>query len=473
MMSFLNPFRPYYRMPLQLFLPGSFIFAIILLSLLIPVTYAEEPSVEWDQIYSLGISSQALDVIQTQDGGFAIAGITVVSEVPLQHNPVGKNYDAFLIRTNGEGRELWNKTYGTTTMSDGAYTVRETLDGGFIIAGYGNAYLIRTDSSGNVIWEQHYEQSPGLGAINGVCELADGNFIIAGETSRDRPYWNRDAYLAKIDRNGEIIWDKLYPGGYTGGNPGGARSLDCIGDGGYLLCVHGSPALIRTDERGRLIWMADHDTPLAYARLSPDGGAIATGITVSPDTGYPVLFLLKTDSWGITEWETLSPDIWGSGSVVEVTSDGGYLATGTAIILKGGMTAEKTIPFNSAITLVKIDGDGNILWNTTLSPGPFNEGMMVRKTSDGGYIVLGNTADEAGQESLYFMGYLTGRIYLAKLGGMETTVGDAVQSASISPTAHADANGDVEEVPIMEIPIGYAPLFAILVVLIMACWKRG
>lgn len=411
-----------------------------MLVLMIPATSAEEPSLVWDRTYSIGISSQAFDVVQTRDGGFAIAGTTVLSEVSKLDNYIGKNYDAFLIRTDPEGRELWNRTYGTMKVSDGARTILETRDGGFIIGGYGGAYLIRTDSTGNVIWEKHNGQYPEIPSLNGLCELTDGNFIIAGEipgnSTLDRPQWSPDAYLAEIDRKGEIIWERSYPGGYTGGFPGGVRSLDCSDNGGYLLCIYGKLSLIRTDERGLLIWSADHDTPLSYARLSPDGGAVATGLTISPETGYPALFLMKTDSWGAREWEIQSPDVWGSGRAIEVTSDGEYLATGTAIILKGGMTAEKTIPFNSAITLLKTDDDGKILWNITLSPAPYCEGMMVRETSDKGYIVLGNTADEAGQESLFLMGYLSGEVYLAKLGGEETIAEDSVQSASTSPSIH-------------------------------------
>jgi hypothetical protein len=423
----------------------SFAVVIVLLGAIIFSVSASEvpPSITWDRTYSVGLESQALDIIQTRDGGYVIAGYTMISgNTTLPYDLPGWNYDAFLIRTDDDGNVLWNRTYGTTS-SDGAYAVRETGDGGFIIAGYASGehgadrYLVRTYSSGGVLWEQHFTDNPGFDTLYGVCELPNGDFIVAGETDKDQPYGNRVPYLARTERNGTIIWEISGVGTISGGSePFGysSGSLDCAGDAGYLLVAEGG--IIRTNDWGAVLWTAHHDAPVTYARLAPDGGAIATGITQSPETGYIVPSVLKTDASGWTTWETLSPDVWGSGHAVEVTPDQGFLLVGTAIILKGGMQADKTIPFNSAITLVKTDKDGLILWNTTLSPAPFNEGMMVRRTTDNGYIVLGNIADEAGQEELFWMGYLRGKIYVAKLDSGNETNPVSGELLRESPSEH-------------------------------------
>jgi hypothetical protein len=461
--------------------PGSIALTLVLLCAIGSSVPAADlhPSVTWDQTYTIGLESQALDVIQIRDGGYVIAGYTMVSgNTTLPYDPLGGDYDAFLVRTDGEGNVLWNRTYGNTS-SDGAFSVRETLDGGLIIAGYASGaehhdadrYLVRTDSAGNVIWERHFTDNDGFDTLYGVCELPDGDFIVAGETDRDQPFGNRVAYLARTDRYGTIIWEIPGVGFISGGSePFGyfSGSLDCADDGGYLLAVEGS--IVRTNDWGAVLWTAHHDTPVTYARLAPDGGAIATGIAQSPDTGYIVPFVLKTNSSGWTVWETLFPDTWGSGRAVEVTSDHGFLAVGTSIVLKGGMRADKTIPFSSAITLVKTDDNGTLLWNTTLSPAPFNEGMMVRETSDGGYIVLGNIADEAGQEELYWMGYLKGKIYLAKLDGVNAA---DIEGGEHTVVTAGDA-GTPQEAPdtTTEIPLEYAGLIGVPVSFIVL-GRRG
>ena len=453
----------------------------------VPPPLMSPPSIIWEKSYEIGLQSQALDVIQTRDGGYAIAGTSLVLNTTSISNPFGQNADAFLIRTDGEGEELWNRTYGHT-WSDGARAVRETLDGGFILAGYtsgsehhdADRYLVRTDSTGNTLWEKHYETNPGFDALNGAYALPDGNFVIAGETDQDQIYGNRDAYLSEIDRDGEIIWERSYPGGYREGDPGGAISLDFADDREYLISVYGNPALIRTDEKGDVIWATYNDTVLADARFSPDDGAISTGVTASMITGHPALRLLKTDSTGRTEWETLSPGVWDWGRAVEVRSDGGFLAVGTsANIFDRTQEVNYNTTYSFAILLLNTDSGGNILWTTTLSPAHYSEGIRIRETSDGGYIVLGTIADEAGLEYLLFMGNLSGKVYLAKLAGETGTTEGVMEPAEsgsqvIRGTPVISESGVETDTTTAspEIPLVYAPLLAILALLVLIGWRK-
>lgn len=399
------------------------------------------PPVIWERVYTIGVQDQALDVIESRDDGFAIAGITtVLNTTPYPGPPFP--LDAFLLHTNNVGDVIWNRTYGSES-GDGANAVRQTADGGFILAGYtsgpehhdADRYLVRTDSDGNMLWERAY-QSPGFDALYSVLELSDGSFVIAGETDVEQLYDRRDAYLAKTDAKGDIIWEKTYPGEYSSG----ARSLAATSDGGFLISAYGNPSLIKTDADGKEEWTINHTGGLAYARQVKDGGYIATGTGQLRDAGFPSLALLKTDPSGRTEWEKLSPETMSSGHAVEATADGGYLAVGTTTILKGGLTI-KGIPFTSVISLVKTSPDGDILWNKTLSPASYSEGMMVRQTSDGGYIVLGNVADDTHGGGPYFPGNMPGTIYLAKLGPENG--------------AGTDQNRDI--------PLLYAPFLAVII----------
>jgi hypothetical protein len=404
---------------------------LILLAAL--VSAQSTPPVTWEQSYSIGLRSQALDVVRAEDGGYAIAGVTLISDTmyhTTSYEMIPQNSDAFLIRTDENGNELWARTYGDIT-NDGVYAIRETLDGGFILAGFASGpehldadrYLVRTDSAGNVEWEKHYDTNPGFDALHAVCALPDGNFIVAGETDQNQNYGAHAGYLAKTDPNGEILWEKFYPGAYSEGYPGGVRSLDCTGNDGFLLSIYGIPALIRTDEQGNVIWSVYNNTVLTDARFAQDGGAIVIGVAPAPKTSHPLLQLQKIDPSGRTEWTMPSPFSWSWGQAVEVTSDGGFLAIGTKaffneepVEIKAGTT------YNLTILLVRTDLLGNVLWDTTLAPARYSDGVIVRNTPDG-YIVLGTTADEAGLEYLLFLGDIPGEIYLAKLGSDEVSSG--------------------------------------------------
>lgn len=401
------------------------------------------PPVLWERTYTIGVQDQGVDVVETRDGGFVIAGITTVSNTSRYPGPPFPQ-DAFLIRTDSNGYVIWNRTYGGES-GDGANAVRQTADGGFVLAGYtsgpehhdADRYLVRTDNNGNVLWERYY-RSPGFDALNSVNELPDGNFIIAGESDEDELNNRRDTYLAKTDPNGEIIWEKTYPGEY----PSGARSLETTSDSGFIISAYGNPSLIKTDSDGDTEWTVNQSGGLMSARQARDGGYIATGTGLSRETGYPVLALLKTDSSGRTEWAKLSHEMMSSGHAVETTTDGGFLAVGTVTTIMGGLTS-KGIPFSSAISLVRTSSGGDILWNKTLSPATYNGGMMVRQTSDGGFIVLGNVAEQADGSALYYQGYMPGKVYLAKLA-----------SDNEKGTNQKD----------LTIPLCYAPYLAIFIV---------
>ena len=106
----------------------------------------------WEQTFGGEYYDRGFSVRQTTDGGYIITGTTRVNTY---------NEDVYLIKTDTYGDTLWTKTIGGTYYDYG-YSVQQTTDGGYIIAGdtksFGNGsnvYLIKTDSNGTVIWEKN------------------------------------------------------------------------------------------------------------------------------------------------------------------------------------------------------------------------------------------------------------------------------------------------------------------------------
>ena len=151
----------------------------------------------WTRTYGDTLIDQGFSVQQTMDGGYIIAGETVPLETEF--------YDFYLIKTNASGDTLWTRTYGGPD-EDAANFVRQTLDGGFILLGYtysfgaggGDIYLIKTDSSGDTLWTRTYGDS--LGDVgNAVQQTTDGGYIITGVGEPAGMPGNSDVYLIKIE----------------------------------------------------------------------------------------------------------------------------------------------------------------------------------------------------------------------------------------------------------------------------------
>jgi hypothetical protein len=173
----------------------------------------------------------------------------------------GNNYDAFLIKTNASGNVQWAKTYGGTN-NDSAYSVQQTSDGGYILAGVtysfgtggGDAFLIKTNASGNVQWAKTYGGA-GIDKFIRVLQTSDGGYIAVGYTSSFGA-GGYDVFLVKTDTNGNIIWAKTY-GGW---NNDIASSVQRTSDGGYIVAGttwsfgagNGDVFLIKTDANGNI-----------------------------------------------------------------------------------------------------------------------------------------------------------------------------------------------------------------------------
>jgi hypothetical protein len=143
----------------------------------------------------------AYSVQQTSDGGYIVAGVT--------HSFSAGGYDIFLIKTDANGNVQWAKTYGGTS-GDGAFPVQQTSDGGYIVAGgtwsfgAGSAdlFLIKTDANGNIIWAKTYGGTDWDWAES-VQQTSDGGYIVAGYTESFSA-GGYDIFLIKTDANGEI-----------------------------------------------------------------------------------------------------------------------------------------------------------------------------------------------------------------------------------------------------------------------------
>jgi hypothetical protein len=152
----------------------------------------------------------AKSVIQLSDSSYVILGYT---------NSFGVGgYDMYLVKVDKMGQLVWQKNYGGVDWDFG-YSLKQTTDGGFIIAGTtysfgrGNAdgYVIKTDALGNVVWSKTFGGSQD-DEFKSVIQTSDGGYALTGYTKSYSDITYGDMWVFKINALGDSTWCKFYGG---------------------------------------------------------------------------------------------------------------------------------------------------------------------------------------------------------------------------------------------------------------------
>lgn len=245
--------------------------------------------IEWRESYGaigLGVG----ELIPATDGGYALVG-----------SGGEEGLDFALVKVDSEGREEWSRRYDNGGVEVGR-SLAEAADGGFVLAGFTtpegfdeqNAWLVRTDAEGDEVWTAEY---------GGVCAdeaasivRADGGYVFFGDT-RSPPVerGDSDLWLVGVDADGAERWARTYGDldGTTFGSVGGhSGTLVAVG-GGYAFTgsIDGAFGLGRVDDEGREEWIrtlpvverAEFPTELL---ATSDGGYLVAGGTGVPSGAF-------------------------------------------------------------------------------------------------------------------------------------------------------------------------------------------
>ncbi|UCD13331.1 MAG: PQQ-like beta-propeller repeat protein [Thermoplasmatales archaeon] len=347
------------------------------------------PQEEWNKTFGGSSVDWGWSVQQTADGGYILTGET---------GSYGSGgFDAWLVKTDADGNEQWNKTFGGPAK-DGGRSIQQTTDGGYVIGGYADSYgypvhdvwLVKTDSNGDEEWNKTFGGPYSDGAFS-VWQTNDKGYLAAGYSDSYGP-GGHDVWLVKTDSNGDEEWNKTF--GTSSWDTG--YSVKQVNDGGYILIgatkSYGAGGqdvwLIKTDTNGVEKWNKTYGGSAndwgSSVCQTVDGGYILTGDTRSYGPGGYDIWLIKTDTDGNEQWnkiygESSSDD---TGYSIQQTTDGGYIVAGTKTSFQTDLTD---------IWLIKTDINGNMQWNMTIGGEDDDWGYSVDQTKDGAYVVTGFT----------------------------------------------------------------------------------
>jgi len=300
----------------------------------------------------------------TSDGGFIAAGF---SESISPNSRIA----LYLVKTDGEGNAEWSRTYELSPLETHGAAVRELPGGGFAVAGRAgsnnagfDSFLLRTDGDGNELWRRFYDAGDDDRA-HGMSLTPDGGFILAGQAwLMNQFFGNYDLYVIKADANGDVEWTRLYE--YEPVNDDGsdiAFDVKPVSTGGYVIAGFTQSGvwagwLIRTDDLGNPTWNRLYDTgwvsdELTSVEEAPGGGFILGGI-YGNDEGDVDMALVRTDELGAPIWTRTFglPGQGSQGQCVRVMPDGGFVLA--------GMIASQNTSWD--MYLARTDADGNTLW---------------------------------------------------------------------------------------------------------------
>ena len=297
------------------------------------------------------------------------------------------------IKTSAQSTSTFMRM-GRAPGMNGGLSLAETSDGGFVGTGQQQAgssggcdvYVYKVDACGTIEWEKLFGTSGDDGGKY-VQQTSDGGYIVAG-------LYNSSYYilLLKLDASGTLQWAKTYSIGY-------GLFVQQTTDGGYILTGFTSGlgfggndiVLIKTDATGNILWKKVYggagDDWGDYVEQTHDGGYIVAGYTTSYGAGSYDLVLLKVDSLGTLQWNKSYGGAGAEGSSSwgvsgQATSDGGYMLCGNTSGYGAG---------SNDIMLIKTDSLGNLNWAKTYGGTNDDQPRFAHQTNNGGYIICGLT----------------------------------------------------------------------------------
>jgi hypothetical protein len=287
-------------------------------------------NVLWMKVSDVWFSCYSRVIIESSDGGYVLIG--------------GNGREIYVIKLDSNGNVLWARAIGGVFNgwfdSNSSSSIIESSDGGYVLVGVtcwgacwrGYVYVVKLDSNGNVLWARAIAGISSDGHYS-IIESSDGGYLVAGSIFDEEGF--ADIYIVKLDSNGNMLWARKI--GVSAGGP--VTSIIKSSDGGYVvvgnsLFIGGNVYVVKLDSAGNVQWAKTIVGGLfAYSIIeTSDGGYALTGWIYGAFGGGPgyYMYIVKLDSSGNGLWQRIigSGSHNGAYSIVESSDGQGYVVVG-------------------------------------------------------------------------------------------------------------------------------------------------
>ena len=361
---------------------------------LIRAIHMNTPGIEWEKNYGGSNGDEAYSIQQTTDGGYIIAGNKFSKDGVVKENVWSLDY--WILKLRSDGSLEWEKIFGGS-KHDEAYSIQQTTDGGYIVSGY--------------------------------SESSDGDI--------SSPKGGEDYWILKLGEEGDLEWEKSYGGS---GNEH-ATSIQQTTDGGYIVAGYTDSFdgdvnekigyydywILKLSSDGALEWEkcygGTEDDRAKSIQQTTDGGCIIAGYSASSDgdvsenQGYADFWIIKIMSNGSLEWEQ---SYGGSDSdhatSIQQTKDGGYIVAGVSNSDDGDVSKNQG---DGDYWILKLRSDGSLEWEKSYGGSDSDHAYSIQQTKDDGYIISGESFSDDGDLSGNKGGYDYWILKLSSVGFLE------------------------------------------------------
>ncbi len=392
-------------------------------------SYSNEGEIEWSKNFGGSDNEIANSIAKTYDGGYIVAGSAFSIDGDISNSKGLQFYWIVKLRKNGELE--WEKSYGGSS-GDLVQSVKQTYDGGYLVAGISQSingdisnpkglifiWIVKLRKNGELEWEKSYGGSNYDYAYS-VEQTFDGGYIIAGSSrSSDGDIsenkGKNDYCILKLRENGELEWGKSYGGSESDV----AYSVKQTFDGCYIVAGFSRSSdgditnskgnihywVLKLRENGELEWEKSYggsSYDYAYSVIQTfDGGYIVVGHSESIDgdiskpLGDRDIWVLKLRENGELEWER---SFGGSrndySTSIAQSSDGGFMIVGTSESKDGDITEPKGLLF---YWILKLQGNGELEWEKSYGGSGKDYATSISHSTDGGIIIAGYSNSQDG-----------------------------------------------------------------------------
>jgi len=324
---------------------------------------------EWSHTYGTSNTEFGISVKQTMDGGYILCG--------GWNAGINLSDSLVLLKTNSMGMEEWTHTFSGSIDRDGGQSVIETSDGGYAACGYTSSFpnedvfVVKTNSAGIEQWSKIFS-GPAHEISRTIRQTSDDGFFVFGSTN-SYGAGERDYYLLRLDSAGDSLWTKTY--GTVNDEEGTSMHINSDGSIaliGYEYFNGGNIYAIKADGDGNVIWDeyyggTGRDIGYSIKQTSDNGFVLSGRKDNTNSSGTYDMYCIKTDQNGIVDWEFSYPlGLMSDAACVQQTSDGGYVMTGSSL------------GSDTDVVLLKIPGNGilnitesNVNIDVSIYPNPF------------------------------------------------------------------------------------------------------
>ena len=374
-------------------------------------------------------TDEASSVRQTMDGGYIVAGYTTSNDGNVTSNHGGRDY--WVVKLDRSGNSIWQRCLGGSA-DDGALSIQQTADGGYIVAGNTDSYdgdvtgnhgtmdywVVKLDGAGTLVWQKCLGGS-GQEIAYSIQQTADGGYIIAGETASNDGnvagnHGAFDSWVVKLDSNSNLIWQRCLGGSQNDQ----ATSILQTADGGYILAgsTESNDGNVAGNHGGADYWVVrlygtgtilsqrcfggSNEDRATSIQQTADSGYIVSGYSYSNDgevTGnqgnydYWIIRLSSSDYLGVIWWvKCLGGTRIDWADCIQQTADGGFIVAGHTTSNDGNVSGNHG---DTDYWVVKLNPDTRT--GSTFFSGN-DRATSIQQTSDGGYIVAGSTNSKDG-----------------------------------------------------------------------------